>query len=179
MRTAQSRTNLDDVLDLEKSASLDDALTAVRKSDSATAFEQRGDDLVLHYSNSDQVCAATVRGILNSFVTQANLTATGRPPKFRLTDLQVEDQSLKSIQYIAPQMNAYGVSVGAVFGAAMTLISWREKKVLRRLRLAPVSTATVVGSRVAVSLGVAVIQLITFVGFSMLPSLGLQLRGAW
>jgi len=39
MRTAQSRTNLDDVLDLEKSASLDDALTAVRKSDSATAFE--------------------------------------------------------------------------------------------------------------------------------------------
>jgi len=112
-------------------------------------------------------------------VTQANLTATGRPPKFRLTDLQVEDQSLKSIQYIAPQMNAYGVSVGAVFGAAMTLISWREKKVLRRLRLAPVSTATGPGSRVAVSLGVAVIQLITFVGFSMLPSLGLQLRGAW
>ncbi len=178
MRTAQSRTNLDDVLDLEKSASLDDALTAVRKSDSATAFEQRGDELVLHYWNSDQV-AATVRGTLNSLVTQANLTATGRPPKFRLTDLQVEDQSLKSIQYIAPQMNAYGVSVGAVFGAAMTLISWREKKVLRRLRLAPVSTATVVGSRVAVSLGVAVIQLITFVGFSMLPSLGLQLRGAW
>ena len=68
-----------------------------------------------------------------------------------------------------------------MFGAALTLITWREKKLLRRLRLAPVSTATVVGSRVAVSVAVALVQLVLFVGISVLPFLGLQLSapGTW
>jgi ABC-2 type transport system permease protein len=176
---AAARSGLEQVLALQKSSSLVDALAAVRKGDAAAAVEQQGDKIVLHYSNADAVSSATVQGIFSSFVDQANLSASGVPPKFALSSAAVEDQSLKGIQYIAPQMIAYGVSVGATFGAAMTLITWREKKVLRRLRLAPVSTATVVGSRVAVSLGVAVLQLIIFVGFSMLPFLGLQLRGAW
>lgn len=72
-----------------------------------------------------------------------------------------------------------GIAVGAVFGAASTLITWREKKLLRRLRLAPVSTSTVVGSRVSVSVAVALCQLVLFVGIAMLPFLGLQLNGAW
>lgn len=55
-------------------------------------------------------------------------------------------ESLKSIQYIAPQMIAYGVFVGLVFGAAMTLITWRPQKVLRPLRSAPATTVTLVQS---------------------------------
>ena len=136
---------------------------------------------MLHYSSADQVDAATVQGIFTAFVNQANIAASGLPPTYTLQTQQVEDESLKPIQFIAPGMIAYGIAVGAVFGAALTLITWREKKLLRRLRLAPVSTATVVGSRVVVSLAVALVQLVLFVGVSVLPFLGLQLPapGTW
>jgi ABC-2 type transport system permease protein len=176
---AAAKDSLSQVLDLQQSDSLDAALDSVRKGDVAAAVQQQGNQLVLHYSNADQVASATVQGVFTSFLDQANIAASGVPPTFSLSTAQVEDESLKTIQYIAPQMIAYGVSVGATFGAAMTLITWREKRVLRRLRLAPVSTATVVGSRIAVSLAVAVLQFAIFVGFSMLPFLGLQLHGSW
>ncbi|SDP30553.1 ABC-2 type transport system permease protein [Nakamurella panacisegetis] len=176
---AAARSALGQTVTLTRSSSIDDALAAVRKGDITAAVEQQGNRLVLHYSNADQVASATVQGIFSAFINQTNLAVTGVPARYELATAQVEDLSLKAIQYIAPQMIAYGVSVGAVFGAAMTLITWREKKVLRRLRLAPLRTSTVIGSRVAVSLAVAVLQLIIFVGFSMLPFLGLQLRGAW
>ncbi len=176
---AQARSGLDSVLTITTSTDLSEALISVQKGDVAAAVEQQGDHLVLHYSNADPVASATVQGVFTSFVDQANIAVSGQPARFSLTTSGVEDQSLKAIQYVAPQMIAYGVSVGATFGAALTLITWREKKVLRRLRLAPVPTSSVVLSRVAVSLGVALFQLVLFVAISMLPLFGLKLRGAW
>ena len=41
---------------------------------------------------------------------------------------------------MAPGLLGWAVASGAAFGAAITLVSWRENKLLRRLRLAPVST---------------------------------------
>jgi ABC-2 type transport system permease protein len=155
------------------------ALDEVRKGDAGAAIEQQGDTLIVHYSSADQVTAASVQGIFNAFVNEANISASGVPPTYTLQTQQVEDESLKPIQFIAPGMIGYGIAIGAVFGAAMTLITWREKKLLRRLRLAPVSTATVVTSRVVVSVAVALAQLVLFVGISVLPFLGLQLSGAW
>jgi len=174
-----ARAALEEAVDITPGTDLAAALDEVRKGDAGGAIEQQGNTLIVHYSSADQVTAASVQAIFNAFVNQANISASGVPPTFDLTTQQVEDESLKPIQFIAPGMIGYGIAVGAVFGAAMTLITWREKKLLRRLRLAPVSTSTVVTSRVVVSLAVALAQLVLFVAISVLPFLGLQLSGAW
>lgn len=176
---ADARAGIDQVLDLHRSDDRAAALDKVRSGDVAAAVEQQGDTVVLHYSQADQVSAATVRGVFSSLIDAANLAATGQPPTYTMQLAQVEDASLKAIQYIAPGMIAYGVAVGATFGAAMTLISWRDKRVMRRLQLAPVSTWSVVLSRVVVSLVVALVQLVIFLGVSMLPGLGLKLTSSW
>lgn len=74
---------------------------------------------------------------------------------------------------------SWGVAITAVFGAALTLVSWRRKQVLRRIRLAPVSAATVLTSRVVVTVGVAMVQAVVFVGIGLLPVFGLKLTGTW
>jgi ABC-2 type transport system permease protein len=176
---AEAKAALDEAVHITPGTTLDAALDQVRKGDAGGAIEQQGDTLIVHYSSADQVTAASVQGIFNAFVNQANISASGVPPTYTLQTQQVEDESLKPIQFIAPGMIAYGIAVGAVFGAAMTLITWRQKQLLRRLRLAPVSTSTVVTSRVMVSLVVALVQLVLFVGISVLPFLGLKLSGAW
>ena len=175
----EALAGLDQVLELQQSDNLDSALDSVQKGDVEAAVVQQGDQLVVHFSAADPVKSATVQGVFSAFISQANIEASGVPPKYSLTTEQVEDESLQAIQYVAPGMIGYGIAVGATFGAALTLITWREKKVLRRLRLAPVSTATVVTSRVVVSVGVALVQLAIFIGVSVLPFLGLQLSGAW
>lgn len=176
---AEARASLDRAVNIEQGTTLEAALEQVQKGDASAVLQQQGDTLLLDFSSAQPATAGLVQGVFSAFVDQTNIALTGVPPTYTLQTAQVEDESLQPIQYIAPGMIAYGIAVGAVFGAAQTLITWREKKLLRRLRLAPVSTAVVVGSRVTVSLAVAMGQLVLFVAISVLPFLGLQLNGAW
>ncbi|MEU7479260.1 ABC transporter permease [Lentzea sp. NPDC042327] len=167
------------VLELEAFDDENAALQKVKDGDLPAALIVRGQTLDVRYAQSDQVQSATVLGIVNGFVDKTNLAATGQPPRFTFAAEKVEDASLKPIQYLTPGILSWGVAVSAVFGSALTLVSWRRKQVLRRIRLAPVSTTAVLSSRVLVSAGVALVQGAIFVGIAMLPVFGLRLSGHW
>jgi ABC-2 type transport system permease protein len=120
-----------------------------------------------------------VRALFSSLVQAANQEATGRPPAFTLATAQVEDTSLKPIQYLAPGLLAWAIASGATFGAALTLVSWRQKKLLRRLRLTPASTGAIAAARITVSLLIALVQLAVFLLIATLPYFGLKLTHWW
>jgi ABC-2 type transport system permease protein len=174
-----ARTGVDQVLSIQHSDNLDDALAKVRSGNVTAAVEQHGSVVVVHYSAADQVSAATVQAVLNQIVQGANLAASPTPPAYHLQTTQVEDQSLKPIQYLTPGLLSWAVATGATFGAALTLVTWRQRKVLRRLRLSPVSTSSVLGARIGVSIGVALVQAVIFVGVASLPAFGLKLSNEW
>ncbi|OZM73925.1 ABC transporter [Amycolatopsis antarctica] len=166
-------------VELTRLGSTDEALAQVGSGDLPAFIAQQGDAVTLRFAASDSAKAGTVNGLVRGVVDQANLAATGQSPRFALDAAQVEDSSLKPIQYMAPGILSWAVSIAAVFGAALTFVNWRKKQVLRRLQLAPVQPSTVLGSRVVVSLGVAVLQFVLFVGIAMLPMFGLRLSGQW
>jgi ABC-2 type transport system permease protein len=164
---------------LERHSSLDDALRKVRDGDLPAVVAQDGDRVTYWFARSDQTQAGTISGIVQGVVSQMNQEATGQRPKFTVDGSNVEDSSLKPIQYITPGIMSWGVAVTAVFGAALTLVNWRRKQVLRRIRLAPVHASTVLTSRVVVTIGVAIVQAFVFVGIGALPVFGLRLVGTW
>ncbi|SER50652.1 ABC-2 type transport system permease protein [Lentzea xinjiangensis] len=166
-------------LELEPHHDEDAAVRKVRDGDLPAAVIVRGQRLEVRFAQSDQVEAATVVGIVNGFVDKANLAATGQPPRYAFAAEKVEDAALKPIQYLTPGILSWGVAVSAVFGSALTLVSWRRKQVLRRIRLAPVSATSVLSSRLLVSAGVALVQGAIFVGIAALPLFGLTLSGQW
>ncbi|GAA0968637.1 hypothetical protein GCM10009555_014380 [Acrocarpospora macrocephala] len=168
---------LGEILEITKQNDLAAAQEQVRQGDFVAVVRQQGDRYQLFYTAADQVRAGTVRGVFGQLVGQAN--AAGVPQRFTLAAEQVEDKSLKAIQYITPGLLSWAISMGATFGAAMTLVTWRQKKILRRLRLAPVSTATVVSARVGASVGIALVQTAIFLGVASLPMFGLQLSDYW
>jgi ABC-2 type transport system permease protein len=177
---AQARGELDQVLKVTKTDSLDDALAKVRKGDADAAIEQQGGKVIVHYSAADQVKAGTVQGVMQSIVQQGNLAAAGvTSPSIVLDAQQVEDQSLQPIQYMTPGLLGWAVASGATFGAALTLVSWRQKKILRRLRLSPVPLFSVISARVSVSIGIALVQAVIFIGIALLPYFGLHLASDW
>src|SRR5690606_39792301 len=131
------------------------------------------------YSAADQVGAGTVQAIMREIVQGANFAANPTPPRFTIEALQVEDESLQPIQYLTPGLLGWAVATGAMFGAALTLVTWRQKKVLRRLRLSPVGTVSVISARLAVSIAIALVQGVIFVAVALLPVFGLRLSGSW
>lgn len=168
----------DATFDVTRSDDLADAIDQVRKGDADVAVEQQGDTVVAHYTQTDPARAGITAGALQALVDGTNLAVTGEPPTYALETRSVEDESLDAIQYYTPGLLGWAVAMSAAFGAAATLQGWRQSKLLRRLQLAPVSTRTVVGARVSVTVAVAIVQLAIFVGIGAL-FFDLRLSGAW
>jgi ABC-2 type transport system permease protein len=176
---AAGHGQLNQILKITKSRDLAAAVSDVRQGNDDAVVQQQGNALVVRYSIADQVTAGVVSAVFSSLVQQANQQATGRPAAFRLAARPVEDTSLKPIQYLAPGLLGWAIASGATFGAAITLVGWRENKLLRRLRLAPASAASIVGARIAVSLVIALVQLAVFLAIATTPYFGLKLTAWW
>ena len=168
----------EETFDISRSDDLDGAIAEVKKGDADVAVEMRGDTLVAHYTQTDQVKAAVTQGVLRAFVDSTNVALSGKPPTYRLEAERVEDDSLKTIQYVTPGLLGWAVAMSASFGAAATLNGWRNSKLLRRLQLSPVPTSTLVGARVAVTVAIALTQMAIFLGLGA-AIFGLRLTGAW
>jgi ABC-2 type transport system permease protein len=173
------RVQLDQAVKFSRDDNLEDALSQVRKGDVDAAVQESGGKLLLHYSMADQVKAGAVQEIFSSLVDSGNLAAAGAQPTYALQAQQVEDQSLKTIQYITPGLLGWAVATGATFGAALTLITWRQKKILRRLRLSPVRTSSIIGARVGVSVIIGLVQTAIFLAIASIPYFGLKLSAWW
>lgn len=176
--SAQAKAVIKDSMQITKTTDAAAAIHKVRKGDADAAIEQRGDKIILHFSRADQVKSAIVQGTFQAIVQSANIAASGSPPRFDLDAQQVEDDSLSTIQYVTPGLLGWAIAMGATFGAATNLVAWRKNGLLRRLRLAPVTTSSVVLARVVVSLTIATTQAVIFVGVGM-ALFGLKLSGSW
>ncbi|UYM04062.1 ABC transporter permease [Solicola gregarius] len=175
----QAKESYDEVLDISKSDDLDAAIADVREGDADAVITQQGDTIHVDYTAADQVGAATLQGVLQSIVQSANVQATGEPPTFNMETDQVEDESLTTVQYMTPGLLGWAIAMGATFGAAANLVVWRKNGMLRRLRLAPIPTSSIVLSRVVVSIGIAALQTVIFVSIAS-AFFGLQMTGgAW
>jgi ABC-type multidrug transport system permease subunit len=176
---ASAPGQLGKVLKVTHSAGLAAALESVRKGTNNAVVQQQGHTLVVHYSIADQTTAGIVQAVFSSIVQQADVAAAGSKAAYELSTLEVEDKSQKPIQYLAPGLLGWAIASGGAFGASITLVSWRQNKLLRRLRLAPISVGSVVLARVGVSLGVAIVQLAAFLAIATLPYFGLKLSANW
>ncbi len=170
---------LDRVLTVTRSRDLAAAVGQVRQGNVDAAVRQQGSRLVVQYSVASPTTAGVVTSVFSSIVQAANQAASPRPPAFQLVSQQVEDKSLKPIQYLTPGLLGWAIASGGAFAAAITLVGWRENKLLRRLRLAPVRTASVVTARIAVSIVLGLIQMFVFLAIAITPYFGLKLTAFW
>ena len=176
---ARGHGSLDRVLTVTRSGDLAAALNQVRQGNVDAAVRQQGSRLVVRYSVANPTTAGVVTSVFSAIVQAANQAASPHPPAFQLVSQQVEDKSLKAIQYITPGLLGWAIASGGAFAAAITLVGWRGNKLLRRLRLAPVRTTSVVTARIAVSVVVGIIQMFVFLGIAITPYFGLKLTAYW
>ncbi|MGW2748743.1 ABC transporter permease [Streptomyces sp. NPDC001450] len=177
--TKDQRGQLSKAATISKVSSESAALEKVRKGDYDALVEQNGGTVVLRYSAADPVKGASARATLNAVLEQANLAATGRPATYTLKAGQVEDRSVKPIQYLTPGLMGWAIASSAVFSTSLTLVTLRRKKILQRMRLSPIRAWEVVAARISMTLLMALTQTALFLLVATLPYFGLQLTGDW
>jgi ABC-2 type transport system permease protein len=177
---AHGKAKVDQVLAITRSRNLDAALADVRNGKEVAAVVQRGTGVVIYDSGASASSAGAVRSVFQYLVDASNLAAAGSGGSARaaLSTSLVGDKSLKEIQYLTPGILGWAIATGATFAAASTLIVWRQRKLMRRLTLSPVSVRSVIGARILVSLGIALAQTVLFVVVAVL-AFHLKLSGAW
>ena len=95
-----------------------------------------------------------VRGIVDGF----NLRAANAKPAVRLSSQRVEAQSLDYVDLLVPGLLAMAIAQSAAFGVAFSLVAWRQKGMLRRLRLTPLPLVEFATARIIFHLMIALVQ---------------------
>ena len=134
------------------------ALKRVRNGDEPAAILLHGNDVRVVYAATSQVEAPIVLGVVRGIVDGYNLRVVNATPTVRLASARVEAQSLDYVDLLVPGLLAMAIAQSAAFGVAFSLVAWRQKGMLRRLRLTPLPLVEFATGRVVFHLMISLVQ---------------------
>jgi ABC-2 type transport system permease protein len=147
-----------DAIKLKQQPDAAHALKRVRDGDEPAAIILGGGRARLVYSATSQVEAPIVIGVVRGIVDGFNLRAVNARPAMRLEASRVEAQSLDYVDLLVPGLLAMAIAQSAAFGVAFSIVAWRQKGMLRRLRLTPLPLHEFASARVIFHLMIALVQ---------------------
>jgi ABC-2 type transport system permease protein len=150
-----------------------DAATAIRQvhdgdRDAALVFTPGANGTYrarLYTSNTSATQAGIIKGIVFGAADRVSIAATGHSPALAFQARSVDSSSLNYVDFLLPGIVALSIMISAVIGLATILVDWRNRGILRRLKLTPIPLAEFFASRVTASLVVAVMQLAVLLAF--------------
>ncbi len=122
---------------------------------SATAQEPV--DITVYYDPSQSTSSQIILSILRETMNQIDRQITQQLPVLQLNEESVQSKDLRSIDYLVPGIVAMSIMILGLFGS-LTLVEWREKKILKRFAATPVNKPTMVSSQVIYRLVLALVQ---------------------
>jgi ABC-2 type transport system permease protein len=134
------------------------ALKRVRDGDEPAAVLLSDGRARLVYSATSLVEAPVVISVVRGVVDGFNLRAANVTPTVRLASERVEAQSLDYVDLLVPGLLAMAIAQSAAFGVAFSIVAWRQKGMLRRLRLTPLPLVEFAAGRVVFHLMIALVQ---------------------
>jgi ABC-2 type transport system permease protein len=155
LRVALERSN---ALKLKAQPDEQHALKRVSDGDEPAAVLIRSGQARLVYAKTSQAEAPIVIGIVRGVVDSLNLRAANAKITVGLRAEPVEAQSLDYVDLLVPGLLAMAIAQSAAFGVAFSLVAWRQKGMLRRLRLTPLPLVEFATARVIFHLSISLVQ---------------------
>ncbi|NDJ75773.1 MAG: ABC transporter permease [Chloroflexi bacterium] len=119
--------------------------------------------LDVYYDPADTTTSQVVLGLVDQVIGGMNVSMTQITPALTMDTRSVTADELSSIDYLLPGVLAMSLMQLGLFGTAATLVSLREKGVLRRMGATPLPKSTLLASQVAFRLTIALVQTATIV----------------
>jgi ABC-2 type transport system permease protein len=155
LRVALEHSN---ALKLKPQPDVKHALKRVSDGDEPAAVIIRNGQARLVYAQTSSAEAPIVIGIVRGIVGDMNLTLAHAKRSVTLSTEPVEAQSLDYVDLLVPGLLAMAIAQSAAFGVAFSLVAWRQKGMLRRLRLTPLPLREFATGRVIFHLLISLVQ---------------------
>jgi ABC-2 type transport system permease protein len=155
LRVALERS---DALELKPQPDETHAIKRVSDGDEPAAVLIRNGQARLVYAKASSVEAPIVIGIVRGIVGDFNLRAAHAKLTVAMRAEPVEAQSLDYVDLLVPGLLAMAIAQSAAFGVAFSLVAWRQKGMLRRLRLTPLPLVEFATARVIFHLLISLVQ---------------------
>jgi ABC-2 type transport system permease protein len=139
--------------------------------DAAVVFRRTPDGTYvarLYTSNTSADQAGIIRGIVLGATDGVAVAATGKPAAVRFEARSVDSSSLTYVDFLVPGVVALAIMNTAVIGLATIMVDWRQRGILRRLKLTPIPLGEFFAARVTASLVLALMQVAVLLVFGRL-----------
>ena len=111
-----------------------------------------------------------------SVLSQILMSVGGGASAVPITTRPVEALDITYIDFFVPGILAMSLMNSGVIGLSTTFVTYREKGILRRIKVTPFSLTSFILARIVTTLIIAVLQAVVLVGLGMLIY-GMTLRG--
>jgi len=168
--------NLDNSLDALKQGDLA-AVIVIPENVGATIGAGGAAALTLYHDPSQTTTGQVIIPVLRQLVDEFNRQFTQSPVVLTLSEESILAANLSFIDFFVPGILAMSIMQSGLFGV-LPLVEWREKKVLKRLGVTPLTRGTVVASQLIFRLGIAVVQAAIIIGVAY-AAFGVPILGSW
>jgi len=121
-------------------------------------LEYQLQNIELFYNEGEQEKVAIGTSILKEVFHQYEQGITNSQSLFFLESKPVTSRNLTFVDFLIPGIVAMSIMQMGVIGVAASIVSWREKGILRRLLATPVKPFTIIFSQVLTRLIISVLQ---------------------
>jgi ABC-2 type transport system permease protein len=122
----------------------------------------------LYYSNASATQSGILKGVVSGASSRISVVAAGGTPAIVYSQQSVDSSALSYIDFLLPGILALSIMISAVIGLSTVLVAWRQRGVLRRLKLTPMPLWEFLVSRIAASLALALLQVVVLIAFGAL-----------
>jgi len=134
-------------------------------------------DITVYYDPSQTTSAQIILPVLRQVIDAVNIQMTGQPVVFGLTQESIQAHELSYIDNLVPGILAMSILFLGLFGS-LTLVEWREKKVLKRFGATPLPRSMMVSSQVVYRLILALMQTLIIIAIAFFV-FDVQMVGNW
>ena len=133
--------------------------------------------LTLYHDPSQTTTGQVIIPVLRELVNEFNRQFTQAPVVLTLSEESILAANLSFIDFFVPGILAMSIMQSGLFGV-LPLVEWREKKVLKRLGVTPLTRGTVVTSQLVFRVALAVVQAGIIIGVAYV-AFGVPVLGSW
>lgn len=131
------------------------------------------------YSSANVQVNQLALGTLRQFFDQFNLQAAGVTPTITLAEESVSTRDIGYMDFLVTGILGMGVMNYAIIGIATVLVTYHEKRILRRIQVTPLPVAKFIIAQVGAFLAIALLQTAVILGMGVLVGLDLRANFFW
>lgn len=122
----------------------------------------------LLYDPSEAFTSQMIRSTIHSLIGGFEKNISKTPDLFKITEEKTAAKNMRFVDFLLPGIIGMSIMSTAVFGLSSTIVTYREKGILRRLKITPLPLSYFLGARVLVQLVLSIIQTVILIIYGRL-----------